>query len=156
MRTASCEEWRIRRLEKLARKKQEENILKSFQNAKYSFKDRYFSHPDDTIELYIDEAVQKDYDTEIFMNAHFTGYPLRDYLGMWNEMKSIVSIYGKIGKRNKNAIEHNKLGKHMMHLIRLYMMCIDILEKEEIITYRTEEHDLLMSIRNGEYLDENK
>lgn len=35
-------------------------------------------------------------------------------------------------------------------------MCIDILEKEEIITYRTDEHDLLMSIRNGEYLDSNR
>jgi hypothetical protein len=44
----------------------------------------------------------------------------------------------------------------MAHLIRLYMMCIDILEKEEIITYRTNEHDLLMSIRNGEYLDDNR
>lgn len=33
-------------------------------------------------------------------------------------------------------------------------MCLDILEKEEIITYRTEEHDLLMSIRNGEFQKE--
>lgn len=30
-------------------------------------------------------------------------------------------------------------------------MCIDILTKEEIITYRADEHDLLMSIRNGEF-----
>ena len=36
------------------------------------------------------------------------------------------------------------------------MMWIDILEKEEIITYRSEEHDLLMSIRNGEFLDDNR
>ena len=35
-------------------------------------------------------------------------------------------------------------------------MCIDILEKEEIITCRDKEHDLLMSIRNGEYLDINR
>ena len=35
-------------------------------------------------------------------------------------------------------------------------MCIDILEKEEVVTFRTEEHDLLMRIRNGEYLDENR
>lgn len=48
----------------------------------------------------------------------------------------------------------NKLGKHMAHLLRLYMMCIDILTKEEIITCRSQEHDLLMSIRNGEYLDD--
>ena len=35
-------------------------------------------------------------------------------------------------------------------------MCIDILEKEEIITYRSAERDMLMRIRNGEYLDENR
>ena len=61
-----------------------------------------------------------------------------------------------MGKRNQNAIEHGKLGKHMMHLIRLYMMCLDILEKEQIVTYREKEHDLLMDIRNGRYLDENR
>ena len=71
-------------------------------------------------------------------------------------MKSIVSSYNKIGKRNEKAISHDKLGKHMAHLIRLYMMCIDILEQEDIITYRSNEHDLLMSIRNGEYLDSNR
>mgnify|MGYP000114079396 CR=1 FL=1 len=42
----------------------------------------------------------------------------------------------------------------MMHLVRLYPMCFDILENEKIITYREKEHDLLMSIRNGEYLNE--
>lgn len=38
-----------------------------------------------------------------------------------------------------------------MHLVRLYLMCLDILEKEEIITFREEDHDLLMDIRNGRY-----
>ena len=71
-------------------------------------------------------------------------------------MSDIVRDYEKVGKRNQNAISHKKLGKHMMHLIRLYMMCIDILEREEIITFREKEHDLLMSIRNGAYLDANK
>lgn len=44
----------------------------------------------------------------------------------------------------------------MMHLVRLYYMCFDILENERIVTYREKEHDLLMDIRNGKYLDENK
>lgn len=131
-------------------------ILKSISNAKYDFKNRYFPHNDSDVELYIDKAVQEGYDSEIFMNVNLQHYPLRDWTGMWNEMKAIVSSYNKIGKRNEKAISHDKLGKHMAHLIRLYMMCIDILEKEEIITYRTDEHDLLMSIRNGEYLDENR
>ena len=34
-------------------------------------------------------------------------------------------------------------------------MCIDILRDGQIITRRDKGHDLLMSIRNGEYLDEN-
>ena len=46
-------------------------------------------------------------------------YPLRDYANMWNDMKSIVSSYNKIGKRNKTAMTHNKLGKHMAHTLRL-------------------------------------
>lgn len=134
----------------------EAHVLKSIMNAKYDFKNRYFPHENSDVNLYIDQAIQDGYDSEIFMDINLKHYPLRDWAGMWNEMKAIVSSYNKIGKRNEKAIEHNKLGKHMAHLIRLYMMCIDILEKEEIITYRTEEHDLLMSIRNGEYLDDNR
>ena len=38
-----------------------------------------------------------------------------------------------------------------MHLIRLYLMCLDILEKGDIITYREADRGLLMSIRHGEY-----
>lgn len=131
-------------------------ILKSIQNAKYDFKNRYYPHMESDIRLYIDKSVQEGYDSEIFMDICLNHYPLRDWAGMWNEMKAIVSSYHKIGKRNEKAISHNKLGKHMAHLIRLYMMCIDILEKEEIITYRAKEHDLLMSIRNGEYLNKDR
>lgn len=131
-------------------------ILKSINNAKYDFKNRYYPHNDSDVKLYIDKAVQKGYDSEIFMDVYLKHYPLRDWSGMWNEMKSIVSSYNKIGRRNERAISYDKLGKHSAHLLRLYMMCIDILEKEEIITYRTKEHDLLMAIRNGEYLDKNR
>ena len=128
--------------------KREKHILNSINNAGFTFNERYFSFPNDSIKLYIDDAVQEDFDTEIFMDINLKHYPLRDYKCMWSEMNNIVKDYSKIGKRNKNAIEHGKLGKHMMHLIRLYLMCIDILERKEIITYREKEHDLLMSIRN--------
>lgn len=131
-------------------------IYKSICNAKYDFKNKYYPHDENDVKLYVDKSFQEGYETEIFMDVDLKHYPLRDWAGMWNEMKAIVSSYNKIGKRNEKAMSHDKLGKHMAHLLRLYMMCIDILEKEEIITYRTEEHDLLMSIRNGEYLDDNR
>jgi predicted nucleotidyltransferase len=134
----------------------EEHIFKTIENASYVFKERYFALQDDAIRLYIDKAVQEGYDTEIFMDVNLHHYPLRDYAGMWSEMQQIVKSYGKIGSRNEKAIAHDKLGKHMMHLIRLYMMCLDILENEKIVTYRAVEHDFLMDIRNGKYLDDNR
>lgn len=134
----------------------EKHILASIENARYSYPDKYFNYPEDSIKLYIDKAIQEDYDTEIFMDINLKHYPLRDYKSMWSEMQNIVKDYSKIGRRNSKAIEHDKLGKHMMHLIRLYLMCFDILEDGKIITYRKKEHDFLMDIRNGKYLDDNK
>ena len=43
-----------------------------------------------------------------------------------------------------------------MHLVRLYKTCFDILEKGEINTYRKDDVDFLMSIRNGRYLVDHK
>lgn len=142
----------------VSQKEQEQHILNSIQNARYSFLEKY--HPisavnGDFVNLYLDKAIQEDFDQEIFMDVHLTHYPMRDYKEMWNEMNNIVKEYAKIGKRNQNAATHGKLSKHMMHLLRLNMMCLDILEKGEINTYREKEHDLLMSVRNGDFLDKN-
>lgn len=150
----------LRRLEnksarKLNQSEFEAHILESIENAKFSFKERYFPMSDDSLNLYIDSSSQDGLDSEIFMDLNLHKYPLRDWVNMWSDMKSIVNSYNKFGKRNENAIAHGKLGKHMAHLLRLYMMCIDILEKEEIVTFREEEHDLLMRVRNGEFLDLN-
>lgn len=133
----------------------ENHILNSIYNAAESFPEKYFEYPEDSIKLYLDDSIQEDMDKEIFMDVNLKHYPLRDYKAMWSEMNSVVQDYAKLGKRNKQAIEHQKLGKHMMHLVRLYYMCFDILENEKIITYREKEHDLLMSIRGGKYLDSN-
>ena len=134
----------------------ERHILNSIENASYSFKDQFFSYDEDAIKLYIDKSNREEYDTEIFMDINLHHYPLRDYKGMWSTMNNVVKEYSKIGQRNANAIEHGKLSKHMMHLVRLYLMCLDILNNGEIITYRTRDHDFLMDIRNGKYLDENR
>lgn len=136
---------------KLSQSELETHILKTLEFMQTSFKDKYSSYPENNIKLYIDKAKQPGYDTEIFMNINLTHYPLRDYCSMWAELQNTVKSYAKVGKRNENALSHNKIAKHMMHLIRLYMMCLDILEKEQIITYRPE-HSLLMDIRNGKYL----
>lgn len=138
----------------LNQSEREAHIMGSIANAMNSFPERYTKYPDDSIRLYIDESEKEDLDDEIFIDINLKKYPLRDCKGMLSEMSEIIKEYGKIGHRNKNAITHGKLAKHMMHLIRLYLMCQDILEKEKIITYRENDLSLLMDIRNGKYLDE--
>ena len=118
----------LRRLENRAARtmeqtKREEFILRSIENAKYTFPTKFFECPEDAIKLYIDKAVNPEYDTEIFMDINLKHYPLRDYKSMWSEMIAIVKEYAKIGARNRKAIERGKLSKHMMHLVRLYLMC---------------------------------
>lgn len=131
----------------------QKHVLGSINNARITFPDKFFYCDSDAIKLYVDKAVNPDMESEIFMDVNLTHYPLEDYKSMWNTMSNIVKDYKKIGKRNQHAIERGQLGKHQMHLIRLYLMCLDILKYGEINTYREKEHDFLMSIRNGKYLD---
>lgn len=76
--------------------------------------------------------------------------------------KKAVSTFGGFayqqGKRleamvRKGGESRKKLGKHMMHLIRVYAMGIDLLSRGEVVTYRAAEHELLMALRGGAYLD---
>lgn len=138
----------------IAQADREQHILNSITAATYVWPDKYGCFKTgEGIRLYLDDSEQEDMDKEIFMDINLTGYPLRDYKAMWADMKNIISDYDKIGHRNQNAIERGKLGKHMMHLVRLYLMCIDILEKEEINTYRENDIPFLLDIRNGKFLD---
>lgn len=128
----------------------EQHIYNSIKNAMYEFTRRYQRFEQGALNIYVDKAINPEMDTEIFMDATLNHYPLRDYKSIWSEMHNIVKDYDKIGKRNRKK-DDNHLNKHAMHLVRLFMMAIDILEKGEINTYRKEEHDLLLSIRRGEY-----
>ena len=149
----------MRRLENKAvrtveQAKQEKHILDSINHASQTFKEKYQSYPDEALRLYIDKSEKEDLDEEIFMDVCLKHYPLRDYKDLHSEMQNIVKAYGKMGHRNSSALNRKSLGKHQMHLIRLYYMAIDILERGEIVTYREKEHDFLMDVRNGVFLTE--
>lgn len=137
----------------LTQTERETHILNTINNMMFDIKARYEKFENGAIKLYTDKAIQEEMDTEIFMDINLSHYPLRDYKSIWSEMNNVARDYSKIGKRNNKKDEFH-LNKHCMHLIRLYMMCLDILEKEEINTYREKEHDLLMNIRNGEFMSE--
>ncbi len=137
----------------LPQSEKERHIFHSVKNAMHDFNNHYKRFENGSLEIFIDQAVNPELETEIFVNANMTHYPLRDYTNMWNAMANVVRDYEKIGKRNKKKDDLH-LNKHAMHLIRLFMMALDILEKGEIHTYRAAEHDLLMDIRFGKYQKE--
>lgn len=128
----------------------EQHIFNSVKNAMHDFNRQYKRYRGGSLEIFIDKAENPEFETEIFVNADLKHYPLRDYAGMWNMMANVVRDYDKIGKRNKKKDDLH-LNKHAMHLVRLFMMAIDILEKGEINTYREKEHQLLMDIRFGKF-----
>ena len=149
----------LRRLQNAAardRMKQEErekHIYKSVTNALASFNREHESWEKGSVRLYIDQAETEGLDEEIFLDADLSHYPLRRYNEMMNTMTSVVREYAHAGNRNQKKDEEH-LNKHAMHLVRLFMTGIDILEKEEIITRRSgDDLVLLKKIRNGDYME---
>lgn len=139
--------------DRIEQREKEEHILRSVKNAMGSFNDRYSSFGNGFIDLKIDDSQKEGLETEIFADINLKHYPLRDFNGILNELGSIARTYNKVNHRNHKKDDAH-LNKHAMHLIRLYLMAIDILEKEQIITYREKERDMLLDIRRGKYMKE--
>ncbi len=106
----------------------EKHILRSVTNAVDDFNRRYASSDQGGIRLYIDDSDNPEFDTEIFVDADYKHYPLRDYTDLWGTMRTVVRDYDKIGKRNKKK-DDNHLNKHAMHLVRLFMLAAEYIEK---------------------------
>jgi len=139
----------------MSQEEREQHIYSSVKNALDDFALRHEVFKKGDIKLYIDDSDNPEFKTEIFIDANYKHLPLRDYENMLGAMNNVIREYDKIGKRNRKK-DDNHLNKHAMHLIRLFMMAIDILEKGEIRTHRTDDLELLRSIRRGDYQQEDK
>ena len=113
---------------------------------------------------------------ELVIDYHPTARLLMENKNLFLSKKAICSFGGFAGKLIKEAdakwraylyeVEESgvnpnvkpripcgekRFNKTVMNAIRLYHMLFDILERDEINTYRGAEHDILMQIRNGDY-----
>jgi len=146
----------LRRLENaiardaLPQERREEHIKQSMENSMAAFERKYTAFPEGSIRLYTGESDKPELDREVFADISLTRFPAREFHSMINDMTNIIGCYEKLNGRNRKKDEDH-LNKHAMHLIRLYLMCLDILEKEEICTYRAEDRDMLLDIRHGKY-----
>lgn len=148
--------WRLRNAiarDALPQAEREEHIRQSMENSVAEFERKYTHFPAGSIVLATGESSRDDLDREVLVDVHLTGFPARELNGMVNDMTNVIRCYDKLNHRNHKKDDAH-LNKHAMHLIRLYLMCLDILEKEEIVTYRENDRDFLLSIRNGLYQNE--
>lgn len=133
----------------LPQEEKEKHILQSIKRRMDTFEISYKDICDGELNLYIDDSDREGYAQEIYIDINLKNYPLRDLKSMLAEMSDTIKQYGKLNHRN-NKKDEPHLYKHAMHLIRLMMMGIDILEGRGINTYRKEK-DFLLDIRNGKY-----
>jgi len=132
----------------------EKHILQTLNNMEKHLQTHYTSYDKANFKLHQHDSKREGFNTEIFVDIDLKDYPLRDFYSIQSEMTSAISAYDKLNHRNSKKSE-KKLDKHVMHLIRLYLMLFDILEKGQIITYRVNEIELLMDVRNGGYSKNN-
>jgi predicted nucleotidyltransferase len=124
---------------------QQKNHLKNTINTVvHHFNETYSSFDESNMNIEIKDG-------ELVGNIDLKEYPVKDFTNILNELTNITRDYEKYNGRNRKK-DDNHLNKHAMHLIRLYLMCLDILEKGEINTYRKHDREMLLEIRNGKYM----
>ena len=138
--------------DKLPQEKKEQHMLESILNAMEIFSDRYTDLPEGSLRAYVGKSSKDNMDSEVMVDVSLHGYPMRDFTSVIQDMKTIVRDYDKLNGRNHKKDDAH-LNKHAMHLVRLYLTCTDLMEQGDIITYREKDHDLLMSIRNGAFMN---
>lgn len=128
----------------------EEHIKGALERSIQAFGDRYTSFENGGIELLVPNGD----DGEVCCNIHIDKYPARELETLLSKLSSVVGSYTKLLNHRNRKKDDAHLNKHAMHLVRLYLMCLDILEKEEIYTYREKDRKFLLSIRDGAFQNE--
>jgi predicted nucleotidyltransferase len=137
----------LRRIENsLARKMTQEEILQHMKRTM----DVAMMKLEDKNKLFFNKSLSVNVgDNCITMSGNFQNIPISEVRAALNDIQTIEKTYEGINHRNNKPVE--KMDKHVMHLVRLYHTCFDILEKHEIITARPE-RDFLLEIRNGKFI----
>ena len=125
----------------------ERHIMGSCNNAMQTFPCRYKTFSPEQIRLYLNDDPC---DVKIMADVSMLKMPLREFIGIMNELTEVAKNYDKLNHRNSKK-DDNHLNKHAMHLVRLYLEAIDIFEKGDIITHRKDDLPLLRKIRAGEF-----
>lgn len=88
---------------------------------------------------------------KLVYDLNLKDFHAEDLENLYSTISNTTRNYKELLNRNRKK-DDSHLNKHAMHLVRLYLMCLDLLKTGEVITYREKDHQLLMNIRNGKYM----
>jgi predicted nucleotidyltransferase len=132
----------------------EKHILDSIKHQRNHIERNYHAFNNTDIKLYLDKSDKTDFDEEMFVDINLKHYPLRDLKAISSEWLNVIKDYNSLNHRNSKKDDLH-LNKHSMHLIRLLIMGTEILEGNGVNTYRENDLELLMNLRNGVYVGDN-
>ena len=120
------------------------HINRSLKNAMSQF-------PDVNEEM-VDSYVLND---ELVVDLNLKAFPLEKLRSITETLTNVVRTYNKQKNENIEMKDDYHFNKHMMHTVRLYYMLIELLETADLHTYRFNEREELLNIKNGCYRDSN-
>ena len=133
----------------------EEAMLRSCENKMLHFNKTYANYNEGMLNIHLSDTEIDGLAKEVVIDFEKAkNYPVRELCSILNDFNNVLTDYKKctVNHRGRKSTTE-KLAKHQMHLFRLYFMLLDILEQGKIITYREKEHDFLMDVRNGCFIN---
>lgn len=122
-----------------------EHIAQSLENAIADFNSKH--------EHEVNPSFAHVVDGKLVYDLHLVNFPSEELEELYSTISNTNKNYKELLKRNRKKDDAH-LNKHAMHLVRLLLMCIELLETGKVVTKRVADHDLLMDIRNGKYMGE--
>lgn len=135
----------------LTEEEAQRHILRSCQNAVSGCQEKV-GFAEDAFSLYVDQSEEGEWG--IYCDCSVKHLKIQDFRDVLAQTANVMVNYvGGVGNRNKKKDDLH-MNKHMMHLVRLFLMATEILETGDLHTYRDKDHELLMAIRNGKFRDD--
>ena len=139
--------------DRLSQSKKEQHIMNACLSTIDAFEKRYTYDIARQIEVYLIDSDKEELEKEALVNICAKGVPLRELASMAADLANVARCYEKVNHRNHKKDDRH-LNKHAMHLVRLYIMGIEILSTGTTKTNRREDLPILLPILNGSYMQE--
>lgn len=137
--------------DRLPQSKKEQHIMNACLSTIDGFEKRYSTDMSRQIEIYLIDSEKEELEKEAMVNICAKGVPLRELASMAADLANVAHCYEKVNHRNKKKDDRH-LNKHAMHLVRLYIMGIEILSTGTTKTNRKEDLPILLPILDGKYM----